>query len=102
MGAKIEFFDPHVANPEETYNFNWADHIPGYSQGVKIYGPVKLHEAVMEMTDIRAGATLLLAALVPKGTSVITEIGHMDRGYERLDERLRTLGAHITRVKEEV
>lgn len=102
MGAKIEFFDPDVQDPEALYNFNWEDRIEGYHQAIKVYGPIKLHEAVMEMTDIRAGATLLLAALIPKGTSVITEIGHLDRGYERLDERLKKLGADIVRSKETV
>jgi UDP-N-acetylglucosamine 1-carboxyvinyltransferase len=102
MGAKIEFYEPHVENPETFYNFNWADRISGFNQGIKIYGPTPLHEAVMEMTDIRAGATLLVAALVANGTSVLSEVDHMDRGYEQLDGRLRTLGAKITRISDEI
>ncbi len=102
MGAKIDFFEPYVKNPKEFYNFNWADRIAGYFQGIKILGPARLHEAVLEMTDIRAGATLVVAALVAHGTSVLSEVEHLDRGYEKLDERLRNLGATIKRVKEEI
>ncbi|HCS78519.1 TPA: hypothetical protein DIV55_02125, partial [Patescibacteria group bacterium] len=80
----------------------WQDRIPGYYQGVKIIGPTKLHDAILEMTDIRAGATLLVAALAATGTSVLTEVEHLDRGYEKLDERLKNLGADIKRIKEEL
>src|SRR3990167_283416 len=102
MGAKIKFYHPRVRNPDTFYNFNWQDRIPGYYQGVKIIGPTKLHDAILEMTDIRAGATLLVAALAATGTSVLTEVEHLDRGYEKLDERLKNLGADIKRIKEEL
>lgn len=102
MGAKIEFFSPVVDDPRSYYNFNWDDRIPNYHQAIKIQGSTKLHEAVIEMTDIRAGATLVLAALVADGTSVIREVGHLDRGYENLDSWLVKLGAQVRRVKEEV
>jgi len=49
--------------------------------------------------DIRAGMAMLLAALCAQGRSVIYNIGQIDRGYERIDERLRTLGAHIERMR---
>jgi UDP-N-acetylglucosamine 1-carboxyvinyltransferase len=49
--------------------------------------------------DIRAGMALLLAALVAEGRSVIQNAQQIDRGYERIDERLRGLGASIDRVK---
>lgn len=102
MGAKIEFFDPKVENPSDFYNFNWQDKVEGYYQGIKIYGPQKLHEAVMEISDLRAGATLVVAALVAKGKSVLLGVEHIDRGYERFDEQLRQLGANIKRIKEEI
>ena len=102
MGAKIKFYHPRVSNPDTFYNFNWQDRIPGYYQGVKIFGPTKLHDAILEMTDIRAGATLLVAALAASGTSVLTEVEHLDRGYEKLDVRLHALGAAIKRIKEEL
>ena len=54
--------------------------------------------AVLESPDIRAGMALLLAALCAEGTSVINNVGQIERGYERIDERLNKLGAAITRV----
>ncbi|MCB0682181.1 MAG: UDP-N-acetylglucosamine 1-carboxyvinyltransferase, partial [Saprospiraceae bacterium] len=54
----------------------------------------------IEMTspDIRAGVALLIAALSAKGTSIIKNIDQIDRGYERIDERLRAIGADIQRL----
>ncbi len=102
MGAKIDFFDPNIPEPHEYYNFNWDDRIKDYYQGIKIHGPHPLHEGVVEITDLRAGATLVVAALVARGKSVVIGTGHIDRGYERFDEQLRKLGANIKRVKEEL
>lgn len=65
-----------------------------------VQGPSKLYSEKMESPDIRAGMALLLAALSANGTSVIRNIGQIDRGYERVDEKLATLGAHIQRAKE--
>jgi len=65
-----------------------------------VQGPCKLYAEKMESPDIRAGMALLLAALSANGTSVIRNIGQIDRGYERVDEKLATLGAHIRREKE--
>jgi UDP-N-acetylglucosamine 1-carboxyvinyltransferase len=101
MGASIEFFDPNVSNPESFYNFNWADRVPGYHQGIKITGPTTLHNAVLEIDDLRAGATLVLAALSAQGESVVHGVEQVDRGYEKIEERLAALGAHIQRVTEE-
>lgn len=101
MGATIEFYDPKVDDPESFYNFNWADRVPGYHQGIRITGPTKLHNAVLEINDLRAGATLVLAALSAPGESIIHGAEQVDRGYEKIEERLRALGAHIQRVKEE-
>jgi len=98
MGANIEFFDPTVKHPEEFYNFNWEDHKNGLHQGILIHGPTKLHNAVVEMRDLRAGATLVLAALAASGTTYIHGIEHIDRGYEKIEERLTSLGASIRRV----
>jgi UDP-N-acetylglucosamine 1-carboxyvinyltransferase len=101
MGAQIEFFDPKVAGPEVFYNFNWADRVKGNYQGIKIEGPTPLHNAVLEINDLRAGATLILAALSAPGESVVHGIEQVDRGYEKIEERLAALGAHIQRVTEE-
>jgi UDP-N-acetylglucosamine 1-carboxyvinyltransferase len=76
MGAQIILCDPHRA---------------------VVIGPTKLRGSRLTSPDIRAGMTMLIAALCAEGESVIQNIGQLDRGYERIDERLRTLGANIQR-----
>ncbi|WP_430613671.1 UDP-N-acetylglucosamine 1-carboxyvinyltransferase [Flavobacterium sp. JP2137] len=80
MGAKIILCDPHRAV------------IIGHDF------KSQLKATKMSSPDIRAGISLLIAALSAKGTSVIQNIDQIDRGYERIDERLRALGARIERV----
>jgi UDP-N-acetylglucosamine 1-carboxyvinyltransferase len=80
MGAKIMLCDPHRA-VVMGHNFE-----------------SQLKATVMSSPDIRAGISLLIAALSAKGTSTIQNIEQIDRGYERIDERLRALGANIVRV----
>ena len=101
MGAMIDFFDPTVKNPETFYNFNWSDRVDGYHQGIKIHGPTELHNAILNIDDLRAGATLVLAALIAKGESYIHGVEQIDRGYENMEKKLRRLGAQIRRIKEE-
>lgn len=98
MGAKIKLFNPVVKNPREFYNFNIKDDKKEFKHAAKISGPVELHDAVVNISDLRAGATLVLAALSAKGESVIFGVEHLDRGYERFDEKLRRLGADIKRA----
>ena len=50
-------------------------------------------------TDLRASASLVLAGLAAKGETTVNRIYHLDRGYERLEEKLSSLGAHIQRVE---
>lgn len=76
MGARIVLCDPHRA---------------------VIAGPSPLRGGEVESPDIRAGMGMLLAALAAQGDSVIHNIGQIERGYERIDERLRALGAQIER-----
>ncbi len=99
MGAKIKLFNPKVDDPETYYNFNWEDNQPEFWHAALVSGPTKLHEAVLQMMNIRAGAAVLIAALsVPeKKKSVIYNIGQLERGYEKLEERLSSLGARIKR-----
>lgn len=101
MGAHIETYDPQVSDPTGFYNFNWEDHQDGDHHAIRIQGPTKLHNAILTMQDLRAGATLVLAALAAEGQSVLHGVEHIDRGYEKIEERLRTLGAQIERQKEE-
>lgn len=65
-----------------------------------IQGPTQLYSERLESPDIRAGMALLLAALAAKGTSKIRNIVQIERGYERVDEKLISLGANIKRAKE--
>jgi UDP-N-acetylglucosamine 1-carboxyvinyltransferase len=78
MGARIILCDPHRA---------------------VVTGPARLYAQQMSSPDIRAGMAMLLAALCAEGTSTIGNVGEIDRGYERIDERLRALGARIERVE---
>lgn len=63
-----------------------------------ITGPTKLAGCDTASLDIRSGMTILIAALAAEGRSTISDIGHIDRGYEKIDERLRAIGADIQRV----
>lgn len=98
MGANIKLFSPEVNNPDRFYNFNIDDDNAENKHGAKILGSTPLHNAVVTISDLRAGATLVLAALAARGESVILEVQHLDRGYERLDFRLNNLGANIERI----
>jgi len=77
MGARIVLCDPHRA---------------------VISGPSPLKGGTVESPDIRAGMAMLLAALAAEGSSTIHNVGQIERGYERIDERLRALGADIERA----
>jgi UDP-N-acetylglucosamine 1-carboxyvinyltransferase len=77
MGARIILCDPHRA---------------------VVTGPARLFGQRMASPDIRAGMAMLIASLCAEGESRIGNVGEIDRGYERIDERLRALGARIERV----
>jgi UDP-N-acetylglucosamine 1-carboxyvinyltransferase len=64
-----------------------------------VRGPSKLTGAKVMATDLRASASLVLAGLVAEGTTEILRVYHLDRGYERLDRKLRALGADIKRTR---
>jgi len=98
MGAKISYFQPIVKDPQGFYNFNLEDDKQDYFHGIKIKGPSRLEAITADVSDLRAGATLTIAGLIAQGKTVLTNIEHIDRGYENLDGRLVELGAKITRV----
>lgn len=79
MGARITLCDPHRAI---------------------VSGPSPLHGERVDSPDIRAGMAMLIAALAAEGTSEIGNIRQIDRGYEEIDTRLRSLGAHIERIED--
>jgi UDP-N-acetylglucosamine 1-carboxyvinyltransferase len=78
MGARIIVCDPHR---------------------VVVTGRAQLYGQQMASPDIRAGMAMVIAALAAEGVSTIGNVGEIDRGYERIDERLRVLGANIARVE---
>jgi UDP-N-acetylglucosamine 1-carboxyvinyltransferase len=78
MGARIILCDPHR---------------------VVVTGPSPLYGQRMSSPDIRAGMAMVMAALCAEGTSTIGDAYQIDKGYERIDERLKQLGAHIERVE---
>jgi UDP-N-acetylglucosamine 1-carboxyvinyltransferase len=78
MGARIILCDPHRA---------------------VVTGPARLRGQRMESPDIRAGMAMLLASLCAEGSSTIGAVYQIDKGYERIDERLRALGAQIERIE---
>jgi UDP-N-acetylglucosamine 1-carboxyvinyltransferase len=63
-----------------------------------VSGPTDLHGASVRALDVRAGAAVLLAALVANGTTIIDEVSHLDRGYEDLHLKLQALGAQVERT----
>jgi UDP-N-acetylglucosamine 1-carboxyvinyltransferase len=79
MGASVMICDPHRAI---------------------VNGPRRLHGSRVESPDIRAGMAMLIAALCADGVTEIGNVRQIDRGYERIDERLRDLGARITRLED--
>ena len=95
---KISFLNPKVSHPQDFYNFNLSEDQKSNYHALKIHGPTPLFAAKLRISDIRAGATLVLASLIAQGKSEISGIDHIDRGYENLDGRLIDLGANIKRV----
>ena len=76
MGAKISILDSHTA---------------------EITGPSELHGSHLDSMDIRAGATMIIAGLIAQGQTVINNAENIDRGYEKIEERLNKIGAMIKR-----
>lgn len=99
MGVKVNFFNPEVEDPRSYYQFNSDSDKPEYYHGVKIYGPTKLQPANLTINDLRAGACATLAALTASGESVINGVEYIERGYEKLADRLCSLGANIDYIK---
>jgi UDP-N-acetylglucosamine 1-carboxyvinyltransferase len=98
LGADIEFIDLAVSDPKVFYHFNY-DGKKKYHQAIKVTGPQNLHNAVLQISDLRAGATLIIAALATPGLSVVNGVTHVHRGYERIIEKLRYLGSRIHEPK---
>ena len=63
-------------------------------------GPTKLSGAPVMASDLRASAALVIAGLIAKGETRVRRLYHLDRGYEKIDHKLRALGARVKRVQE--
>jgi UDP-N-acetylglucosamine 1-carboxyvinyltransferase len=66
----------------------------------KVTGVEKLYGARVMATDLRASASLILAGLAAEGETVVSRVYHLDRGYERIEEKLSGIGANIKRISE--
>ena len=80
MGANVIMCDPHR---------------------VTVSGPTELHGKKLTSPDLRAGITMVLAGMIAQGTTIIENIYQIDRGYEKIEDRLRAIGADIKRIKEQ-
>ena len=74
--------------------------ITAQGRSATVRGGTKLQSAAVMCSDLRASAALVLAALVADGESILDRVYHMDRGYERMEEKLRNVGAQIRRMGE--
>jgi UDP-N-acetylglucosamine 1-carboxyvinyltransferase len=72
------------------------------SRSAAVTGPTPLTGAPLIASDLRASASLVLAGLVAEGETVIDRVYHIDRGYEKIEAKLRALGANIERIRESV
>ncbi len=97
LGANIEYDTTLVVNPKSYYHFTY-DSEKVYKQSIRIYGPQQLHSGVLTVTDLRAGATLAIAALLVPGESYVNGVSILERGYERFVEKVIKLGGDIKRL----
>lgn len=96
LGARIEFFKPEEKSSLTRYQFNTGDKsFVNNKQAIRIHGETTLHNGVLEVSDLRAGASLLIAAAVAGGESIVMGASVIDRGYENIDKKLKLLGADI-------
>ena len=97
LGAQIKFVDKLIKDPERYYFFNYQRG-KKYNQTIEIKGITPLHNGVLELKDLRAGATLLVAALSAPGESVVKGARILERGYENVVKKMRAVGARIKKV----
>ncbi|MGB9883173.1 MAG: UDP-N-acetylglucosamine 1-carboxyvinyltransferase [Microgenomates group bacterium] len=97
LGAKIKFVDFQVSNPQDYYFFNYQKE-KVYQQKIEIIGPTELHNGVLNVNDLRAGASLVVAALIASGESIINGASVIERGYEDFVEKITSLGGVIKKV----
>ncbi|MFH2118590.1 MAG: UDP-N-acetylglucosamine 1-carboxyvinyltransferase [Candidatus Paceibacterota bacterium] len=100
MGAKIELITPPAPlDPEQFYNFNWADRKSTDVRAIEITGPTQFTGGEFTAHDLRAGAIILIAAISGVGQTTLYGIEEIERGYSKIDEKLSLLGAKIQNIK---
>lgn len=97
LGAKIDYYQPKIKDPRKYYYFNYQPN-KKYFQAIKIHGPQKLHGGVLEITDLRAGASLAAAALIAQGESIINGADLLERGYEDFVKKIQLVGGQIKKI----
>ncbi|OGK26391.1 UDP-N-acetylglucosamine 1-carboxyvinyltransferase [Candidatus Roizmanbacteria bacterium RIFCSPLOWO2_01_FULL_37_12] len=97
LGADIDFVKVPVINPAEYFFFNFNPN-KKYNQAIKIRGPQKLHGGALSIADLRAGATLIIAALIAEGESVVNGVSILERGYENFVQKVTSLGGDIKKI----
>lgn len=97
IGADIEFSPVPVKNPRDFYHFNWEED-KDYQQSIKIIGGQSLHNGVMNIKDLRAGAALACAALLAKGETIVTGVSNLERGYEDFVGKIIKIGGDIKKI----
>ena len=97
LGARIEFFQPKIDQPQDFYYFNYLPQ-NRYYQAIKIYGPKKLHGGVLDIYDLRAGASLVIAGLIAQGETIINGASILERGYEDIVKKIKILGGQIKKI----
>lgn len=97
LGAKIKFIDVKVKDPKAFYHFNYVKN-KVYRQAIEIDGPTKLHGGVLNISDLRAGASLATASLVAEGESVINGVSILERGYEDFVGKVSNLGGEVKKI----
>ena len=94
--VKENIFENRFMHVQELVRMGANIKVDGRTATVR--GPAQLSAAAVMCSDLRASASLVLAALVADGESILDRVYHMDRGYERIEEKLRGVGAQIRRM----
>ncbi len=94
--VKENIFENRFMHVQELVRMGASIKLDGRTAAVR--GPAKLSAAAVMCSDLRASASLVLAALVADGESILDRVYHMDRGYERIEEKLHGVGAEIQRI----
>jgi UDP-N-acetylglucosamine 1-carboxyvinyltransferase len=93
MGARIELYNSCLGGADCRFT------TLAYPHSAVIFGPTKLKGADIVIPDLRAGFVYLIAAAIAEGTSTVTGIHHVERGYEKIQQKLQALGVKIERVE---